>query len=550
VFIYHFHRIIRHRYVWGAFAVLVSLLFLFTGYSYMNGKNGGAVAHIAGQPVTDETFTSLEREIRGLGRNRKDSASLPEIATQVWRQAAALQVANELKLGVSREELKSAVQDSIGAGESYDSAMHAAYLTELKRLGLQPAQYEQYLTHVLTLRKISSILDAAAWVAPVEVDDELAGLTDELTVRVIAVSNRFASLAATEPQIRAFFDVHTNEFFLPRRVAVQYVALPVSNFLSRITPTTEQIQEYYDDHGERFTRSNSTELLTREEATPQILPLLKHQLARQVAYTNLANAFLALAAKSGSNGFAAAAATFKLPVRQTPFFAVDDETPAGIDVGRDFREAAFDLDASQADGRFNVVQGSNFVYAITPLPNSPSPAHMPVLAEVRDRIRPLAEAKVRSEAFRDYLDTLHQDLTKGLRGHKSLSSLAQDKALIVSTSIVFSVHSLTQDAFENYYPVARASLHLQPGELSEPSPTENGGAVLVFMVARQAGDSLAAEMLRAKARANLERARGMGLISSWMEWNLARRGLILSPTMDQALAAPVSRQDPARRADD
>jgi len=490
-----------------------------------------AVAHIGGKPVSDETFSSMEQEIRGVGRNRKDSIPLPEIATQIWRQVAALQVADELKLGVSSEELRNAVQESIGATEGYDSAIHARYLAELKRVGLQPAQYEQYLAHALTLRKLNSIMESAAWATPVEVDDELAGLTDELTVRTITISNRFVNIGATEAQIRAFFDAHTNDFHLPKRVAVQYVAVSVSNYLDRVAVSAEQIQAYYDDHGDKLTRSNSTETLTRDEATPQIIRILKQQAARQAAYTNLANAFLEIADKGGSNGFVTAAAAFKLPVRQTPFFSMDDETPAGIDAGKDFREAAFDLDASQPDGRFGVVQGENFVYAITPLANSPSPAHMPALAEVIDRVRPLTVAKVRADAFHDYLDTLYKDLTKESSENRNPVATAQAKALNVSTSITFSIHTLTQDAFENYYPVARAALHLQPGELSEAALTSDDAALFVYMVTRRPGDLLSGEMLRDKARANIERARVMGLTPAWMEWNLARKGLQVEPKM-------------------
>ena len=536
MFIYHFHRIIRHRFVWGIFAVLVSFLFLFTGYSYMSGKDVSAVAHIGGQPVSDETFATFEREIRGIGRNRKDTTPFPEIATQVWRQVAAIQVADELKLGVSREELKAIVQESIGATAGYDSAIHANYLAELKRLGLQPAQYEQYLSHALILRKLGAVLDAAAWVTPVEVEDELAGLTDELTVRTLTVSNRFANVSATKAQIQAFFDAHTNEFRLPKRVAVRYVAVPVSNYLARVSVSAEQIQEYYDDHGDQLTRSNSTETLTRDEAAPRIVPILKLQAARQAAYTNLANTFLELAAKGGDNGFAAAAAAFRLPVRQTPFFAVNDETPAGIDAGKDFREAAFDLDASQPDGRYGVVQGEHFVYVLTPLPNSPSPAHMPALEEVLDRVRPLANAKIGADMFRDYLEAIHKDLAKGVHDRQTLAAVAQAKALNVSTTITFAVHTLYQNPFENYMPVARAALHLQPGELSEPSMTDADAAVFVYMVARQPGDPLSAEMLRAKARANIERARVMGLTSSWMAWNLDRRGLVVAPKMAAKLS--------------
>ena len=535
VFIYHFHRIIRHRVVWGLFAVIVSLAFLSVDSCFRSNTNVNSVAQVAGKPVPETTFTTYEREIRGLGRNRKNNTPLPEIATQVWRQVAALQVADELKLGAAREEIRAAVQESLGATEGYDSNIHATYLAELKRLGLQPADYEQYLGRILTLRKVESVVEAASWTTPVEVDDELAGLTDSMTIRAITVTNRFANIKATEAQIRAFFDAHTNSFRLPKQVAVQYVALPVSNYLAHVAVSEEQLKEYYDDHGDKLTRSNTTDLLTFAEARPQILPLLQHQLARQMAFTNLANSFLEIAAKGGNTGFAAAATAFSLSVHHTPFFALD-EPVAGIDAGKEFRDAAFELDPSQPEGRYSVVQGENFVYAITPLPNSPSPAHMPTLEEVIDRVRPFAADKVRADAFHDYLETLHKDLAKAARENHNPIAVAQSKALNVSTSITFSVHMLYQNTFTNYMPVARAALHLQPGELSEASQTEDENtALFVFMVSRQPGDTLSAEMLRPKARANLERARSMGLNATWMDWNLTRKGLVLSPRMIEQL---------------
>ena len=529
MFIYHFHRIIRHRVVWGLFAIIVSLAFLSVDSCFRSSTNVSSVAQIAGKPVPDELLSRMEREIRGIGRNRKDSLTFPEVATQVWRQVAALQVAEELKLVASKDEIRSAVQESIGATEGYDSAVHASYLAELKRLGLRPSDYEQYLARMLTLRKVGSIVESADWITPVDINDELAGLTDEMTVRVLAVSNRFSAINASESQIRAFFDAHTNSFRLPKRVAVQYVALSVSNYLSSVTLTEDQIKDFYDDHGDKLTRSNATDTLTLADARPQIIPLLKMQSARQMAYTNLANSFLSIAAKGGNTGFSTAAAAFGLQIHQTPFFAVD-EPLSGIDAGKEFRDAAFDLDPAQPEGRYNVVQGENFVYAIAPLPNSPSPAHMPALEEVIDRVRPFAVEKVRADAFHDYLESLHKDLVAGSQGKHNPLAVAHAKALNVSTSITFAVHTLYQSPFTNYMPVARAALHLQTGELSEAGMADDEtSAIFVYMEARHPGDPLASEMLRSKARANIERARAMGLNASWLDWNLARKGLVVSP---------------------
>jgi hypothetical protein len=542
VFIYHFHRIIRHRLVWGAFAIAVSLAFLSVDSCYKSSNQAERVAQIGKAPVSSETFATLEREIRGLFPRRRQEAPLtfPAVATQVWQQVAAFQVADELELGASLEEIRATIQESIGATEGYNQQIHQLYQAKLRENNLTPALFEQYQSHLLTLRKLSAILESATWTTPLENEDELAGLTDEMTVRVVAVSNRFAQVQASEAQIQAYFDAHTNQFYLPKRVAVHYVALPVSNYLARVTVTEEQIREYYDDHSEAFTRSNSTESLPLAEARPQIIPLLQHQNAVQAAYTNLVNTFLPMAAQHGPDGFATAAAAFALPVSQTAFFAAN-ENPPGIELGKEFRDAAFELDLAQPDGRFNVVQGQNFVYALTPLAHSPSPAHMPALQEVMDRVRPLAQDKIRTDMFRDDLVTLHTDLTKGLAKNPNITAVAHAKALNVSTAMTFAVHTIYQNPFPNYMPVARAALHLRPGEITEAVPADDDDAALfVYMVARRPGDSLSADMLRPKARASLERIRSIGITTAWMDWNLKQKGLKLHDRMRSQLAAAIT----------
>ncbi len=537
MFIYHFHRIIRHRIVWTAFAVAVSLSFLSVGSCYQSANQADRVAEIGQKSVSSDTFATLEREIRGLFRRQEPAQSFAGVATQVWHQIAAFQVADELKLGATRDEIQNVIQESIGATEGYNQQLHQLYQAKLREKNLTPALFEQYQSHLLTLRKLSSILESAAWTTLIETEDELAGLTDEMSVRVLAANNRFAQTQATEAQLQAYFDAHTNQFYLPKRVGVHYVALPVSNYLARVTVSDEQIREYYDDHSESFTRSNTTEVLPLAEARSQIIPILQHQNALQAAYTNLINTFLPLAVKDAKTGFATAAAAFDLPVYQTTFFAAD-ENPPGIESGKEFREAAFELDPAQAEGRCNVVQAKNFVYALTPLATSPSPAHMPTLNEVITRVRPLAEAKLRDDMFRDELTSLHADLTKGLAKNHNLTSVAQAKALNVSTAVTFSVHTIYQNPFPNYMSVARAALHLRPGELSEAVPADDDdSALFVYMVSRRPGDVYSAETLRPKARASLERMRMMGITTAWMDWNLARKGLTLSDRMRSELEA-------------
>lgn len=545
MFIYHFHRIIRHRLVWGLFAVIVSLLFLFVGYSNKSGAGDTTVAHIDGQRVGQETYSDLERHIRGYGRNRDGLSPEAVIATQIWQQVAAFQSAATLGISTESREIQAVLQESGNFTSSSGEFDVRRYREVLHGAGLTPALYESYLDHQLTLHKLGTVVESAAWITPIELDDELAGWTDEVTIRYAVASNRFADapMSLTDAELRAYYDAHQEAFRLPNRVAVQYVALPVSNFLAHATVAEDDIHNYYDDHGDAFTRttpSNTTETLTLAQARPQIVDILKLENARHAAATNLSNTFLDLAMKGGSNGFAQAAQAFRLPIRQTPFFAADDALP-GIENTAEFREIAFDLDPSQSEGRYNVVRGSNVVYALAAWQTSP--AHLPDFAEARDRVRRPALAKTRDEAFQDYLGALHTNLLHAGGSATAFSAAARARGLNVSTSVTFVAHTLARNGeVAHGTAVLQSALHLRPGELSEPRAIADG-ALFVFMEARHAGDPLSAEVLRQQVRTSLERTRAAALVPAWMAWNLNRKGLALSEKKARELAASVPRAD-------
>lgn len=536
MFIYHFHRIIRHRLVWGAFAIGVSVAFLSVDSCYQATKDHARAAKVGGQIVTQETYRQLADQIQGFGRSRDESIPSALIASQVWRQVAAMQTASELKLSVSPSELQAVVQtEFVGAGGTFDPDL---YTRSLSKAGTTPALYEEFLKNQLALRKLETVVETSAWVTPAELEDELSAWTDELTLRYATLSNRFvnAPLELTDSQLRAYYDEHRAEFRLPNQVAVRYVALPISNFISRISIPEDDIRAYYDDHTERFTRttaSNTTEALKLSEARPEILSILKIEAARQSAATNLLNDFAPLVAQSGAAGFARAAAAFHLPVRQSPLFGATEELP-WIEAEKDFREAAFDLDASQAEGRYNVVRGETVVYAITTLTNSP--AHLPAFEACIHRVRPPALAKARADAFQKQVSAVHADLLKATKAGTPFEAACRAEGMNVSTSMTFAAHTLSRTSFDNCLTVIQGAMRLRPGELSEPCPIRNG-AIFVHLTARQPGDPLSAEMLRPQLRGNLARNRSSALFRAWMERNLADRGLEVAKTLADSISA-------------
>ena len=73
-----FNKLIRNKWLWGVFAVIVGGAFAFDfmvddllrGGREERRSDGGGAGTLAGEPVKADLFTSIAEDVRGLGRQR------------------------------------------------------------------------------------------------------------------------------------------------------------------------------------------------------------------------------------------------------------------------------------------------------------------------------------------------------------------------------------------------------------------------------------------------------------------------------------------------
>ena len=110
--IHQFNRLIKNKWVWGVFAIAISVFFafdfLFVGGSE-EGRSSGTVGKLGGKDMSANEFQRLVDEARGFGRGRDNKSSNAEINRQAWQTAAALQVAKEAKLEATDEDVRAAI---------------------------------------------------------------------------------------------------------------------------------------------------------------------------------------------------------------------------------------------------------------------------------------------------------------------------------------------------------------------------------------------------------------------------------------------------------
>jgi len=524
VFIYHFNRLIRSRILWGFFAIIIAVAFVAVDSCFRSPQDTLTAGRINGKKITANQFDQTVQAIRGFGRNRDNETSSSVVDRRAWEQIAARMTVEKNGLVAGKEEIRAVLREAPGfqGANGFDLNRYRMVLADQ---GLTPALYESLVGHQLAMMKGAAIVESATWVAPMELEDELVAMTDRFTVQVATVSNRFAGveMRLTDEDNRKFYEENKESFALPDRVAVRYIAIPVSNYLASVTVPEEDLQEYYDSHAETFTRTstnNTSVPIPYAEVRGKILEELQMEEARYCAATSVTFNIYGKLANAGSNALAIVAAQFKLSIKTTPLFSAG-EPLYWTENAKEFADAAFELDPDRTDSRFGIVKGDTQVYVIEPVQRSD--AHTPAYEDVLNDLRPRVLAKARTDAFQSYTKELRADLKKLVAEGKTFAEAAKAKALNVSTSITYTVSDIQNQKFENSFSIAYGAMTLKKGDISEAVPASASQSLFIYVQDRQPGDSLAAEMMRAQVRSGIARRRNSNLFSAWMTWNLSKQ---------------------------
>lgn len=524
MFIYHFNRLIRNRILWGFFAIVIAVAFVSVDSCFRSPTDALLAGKINGKKISADEFEQTASAVRGFGRNRDTETSAAVIERRAWERLAARQTVAESGLVTSKDEIRDALREvpAFQGPNGFDMNRYRLILAEQQ---LTPSFFETFVSHQISLRKCAALVESAAWVAPMEIDDELAAMTDRFTVQVAQVSNRFAGveMRLTDDDYRKYYEENKASFALPDQVSVRYLAVPVSNYLSRVSVPEDDLLEYYDSHIDTYKRAdtnNATVTIPFAEVRGKILAELQLDEAKFCASTSLTFSIYGKAADLANGALEKLAAREKLAIKTSPLFGAE-EPLYWAENGKELAAAAFELDPERADSRYGIVKGESHVYVIEQA--KAVAAHTPTFEEVLADLKPRAQTKARTEAFQSYTKELRADLRKLLDEGKTFADAAKAKSLNVSTSLTYTVNDIQNQKFDNSYSVAYGAMTLKKGEVSEAVPASVTHSLIVYVQDRQPGDALAAEMMRSQIRVNIARRHGGKLLDDWLAWNLAKQ---------------------------
>ena len=145
--ILQFNKLIRNKWVWGVFALIISAAFcfedLFSVRDDAQTDNRGA-GTLSGEEVDAKVFLDIAEEARGFGQRRDWKRNQGEVNLEAWQTYAALKVAEKEGICATDAEVQAQIRN--------DRTFHVngafnfmAYQMILRENGLTPERFEQFL---------------------------------------------------------------------------------------------------------------------------------------------------------------------------------------------------------------------------------------------------------------------------------------------------------------------------------------------------------------------------------------------------------------------
>ena len=532
--ILQFNKLIRNKWIWGVFAIIVGGAFAF---DFLvddllrddKGDRGDAssVGTLGGENVPASLFRDITEELRGFGQNRDWRRKSSEVNREAWEICAMLEAARRNGLEATDAEVAKAIR-SDRSFQKNGQFSFALYQGLLRENSLTPERFEQFLKRRLTMSKIAeSGAGSAVWASPMEVEQAVNDMTDSFTVKVarFAEDKKEADAVKLDDEgLKKWYDEHAKSLELPERIKLRMVAFDATdtNVLAKMVVSEDALRDHYDVTVDKYTSTdtNGVETVKKFEEVRDLVDKEVRQVEAVEYYvTNLNSRVYGVKAAEGKSRLDEIAAEEGRKVVTTDWFAPDGTYKEGFmkrayqicPGAQTLNEVVAELDSDSEDLRYGVVRSDRTVWLVEKVETSP--AHVPTFEEAKEIVRPRALDAAKADAFKAKVESVAK---KGVD-----AVLASGN---VSTNITFAVCDLNSGAFPDQNAIAGAAIKLRKGEISEFTSTGKGRGLLVVCEDRVPGDAAKAQIWKLQVRGSAEALQRRQIPEAWQKWNLERLG--------------------------
>lgn len=555
--ILQFNKLIRNKWVWGVFAIVVSLAFVAPDEWFRGRDDDRRGADGRNRLENVEMDDALYEQCRMLSDgflekfpSRVGALFAGKTERDVWKMYAAVTTFRKAGFTIPDAVLAERVRAVfVGEDGGFNEDEYAARVKNYFNADVKT--FETMVRLVMTLEYgLGNVIGTSSWPSPMEADQAARDFTDKLTVQVATFTEDkdVKEMKLDDKGLKEWFDENVSKLSVPDRFKLRYVKFEAdsSNALARVKLSEADIKARYDANAEKgvydikpATTNDVKKVKPLADVRADIEKALRAEGALELVkgdvddltgddiYWNNPEAAKGLLPKVAQSTKRELKTSGWLSLGYNQLRAlsnpIETEFP-GV------RRARPDILASVCNGDrpFGIVASDKAVWLVDLVEKSPK--HTPTFDEAKSSIGDMALRDAKAKAFK----TKVEDFAK--KGVKAVLESGN-----VTTNFTFAACDFVRDeamgwanrygewdfskaGFQNAEPVVFAARKLAKGEVSEFIPLGFGRGLLVVCNDRRSGD--AAELLRGERFAKRVSAgmQSAEILENWLESNLVALG--------------------------
>jgi len=424
----------KHAKNWLMKAVLGIIIIVFVFYfgSTRGTQETETIAMIDGARIVQADFRNEYQNLLEFYRQRYGEYLTDELIKQInvkqqafdgiLGQAIIMSKADELKLGISDEELQAFIsshpafqRNGIFSSDLYERALRYQRMT--------PETFEAIQRRALRLEKMERLIRESAKASEREVYEIYKLQNRKINVDFIRVPVETGTIKEkpSAEALEAYLKEHGEDFRIPQTATIEYLVFKGESFATADI-SDDDIQDYYDYHADDFKDNGKTKPLST--VRDEIVSRLKSIKGMDTAHTEATEAHDTIYQEEN---FEAYARERGLTIETAEFLR--NAPPAGRFAGiQGLGDYVFGLEEGDL-GRVVSDDTGYYLFRLVSL----KPSRIPELQEVRDRVR---ERYVQGKAA-EAAEEKAEDILSRLRGGADMAKLARGEGLKMSETGLF-----------------------------------------------------------------------------------------------------------------
>jgi len=492
-----FNKLIRNKFVWAIFAILVSLamvgLFAPQPRDGREQRRGDGLGTLFGEDISREDFVRARMFVQSFQPIRGGEEVQRMVDEEAWGRLAAVRYAEKLGLRVSRSDLVEMIQRDPSFQENGIFNMQRYQFLVEQQLGVPVAWFEEYIRQEILLDRMRELLGASLWIPASELEENAARFTDsyEVAFVLIAPDEDLEVADVAEEEARKVYAESPHLFMVPEQRRVVYVAIGHADHVDPEQISARQIEARYDADPSRFTYTDLETDIVLTQPLGDVADEIRMELAEQEAIA-LASEHamrlvdeLSLAEASAGMNLETIAGQLGLNVATSDWFQARGPVPDAISAGPAFLQSAFRLSSTDPAQSFSFsIPGTNAVYVMQL--HDVAEEYLPGFEEVQSDALAVAREFAEEEAFQAHVQAVHTRIMTALREGQSFGDAVAREGLQVTEMKPFTLFDADPREIPFFGDLAPDLLPLQTGELTPPIDTVEG-KVIAYVKLREVG---------------------------------------------------------------